>query len=86
MVTTTAEPALRSLTRRVTARVSRDAVLNGALEMARAAAQEVAERPEDVGEHLGTLLEGERVVSHRFAATMRGYRGWHWTVTVARVR
>lgn len=85
MVTTTAEPALRSLTRRVTARVSRDAVLNGALEMARAAAQEVAERPEDVGEHLGTLLEGERVVSHRFAATMRGYRGWHWTVTVARV-
>lgn len=85
MVTTTAEPATRTATRRVTARVSRDAVLNGALELARAAAQEVAERPEDVGEHLGTLHEDERVVSHRFAATMRGYRGWHWTVTVTRV-
>jgi len=24
-------------------------------------------------------------MSHRFAATMPGYRGWHWTVTLARV-
>jgi len=84
MVTTIA-PATRTPARRVAARSSRDAVLNGAAELARAAAQEVAERPEDVGEHLGTLFEDERVVSHRFAATMRGYRGWHWTVTVARV-
>jgi hypothetical protein len=84
MVTITA-PATRTPTRRVAARSSRDAVLNGAAELARAAAQEVAERPEDVGEHLGTLFEDERVVSHRFAATMRGYRGWHWTVTVTRV-
>ena len=84
MVTTIA-PATRTPTRRVVARSSRDAVLNGAAELARAAAQEVAERPDDVGEHLGTLFEDERVVSHRFAATMRGYRGWHWTVTVTRV-
>ena len=84
MVTITA-PATRTPTRRVAARSSRDAVLNGAAELARAAAQEVAERPDDVGEHLGTLFEDERVVSHRFAATMRGYRGWHWTVTVTRV-
>jgi hypothetical protein len=84
MVTTIA-PATRTPTRRVAARSSRDAVLNGAAELARAAAQEVAERPNDVGEHLGTLFEDERVVSHRFAATMRGYRGWHWTVTVTRV-
>lgn len=84
MVTTIA-PAIRTLTRRIAARSSRDAVLNGAAELARAAAQEVAERPEDVGEHLGTFFEDERVVSHRFNATMRGYRGWHWTVTVTRV-
>ncbi|MEV0892130.1 DUF3027 domain-containing protein [Promicromonospora sp. NPDC050262] len=84
MVTITA-PATRTPIRRVAARSSRDAVLNGAADLARAAAQEVAERPEDVGEHLGTLFEDERVVSHRFAATMRGYRGWHWTVTVTRV-
>jgi len=84
MVTITA-PAARTPFRRLTARSSRDAVLNGAAELARAAAQEVAERPEDVGEHLDTLFEDERVVSHRFAATMRGYRGWHWTVTVTRV-
>ncbi|MFD6446216.1 DUF3027 domain-containing protein [Promicromonospora sp. NPDC060204] len=84
MVTITA-PATRTPTRRVAARSSRDAVLNGAAELARAAAQEVAERPDDVGEHLGTFFEDERVVSHRFAATMRGYRGWHWTVTVTRV-
>ncbi|WP_369369917.1 DUF3027 domain-containing protein [Promicromonospora sp. Populi] len=84
MVTTIAPAALTSI-RRVIARSSRDAVLNGAAELARAAAQEVAERPEDVGEHLGTLFEDERVVSHRFAAAMRGYRGWHWTVTVTRV-
>lgn len=84
MVTTIA-PATRTPARRVAARSSRDAVLNGAAELARAAAQEVAERPDDVGEHLGTLFEDERVVSHRFAATMRGYRGWHWTVTVTRV-
>lgn len=84
MVTTIA-PAARTPTRRVAARSSRDAVLNGAAELARAAAQEVAERPDDVGEHLGTFFEDERVASHRFAATMRGYRGWRWTVTVTRV-
>ncbi|GLY57821.1 MAG: DUF3027 domain-containing protein [Cellulosimicrobium funkei] len=71
--------------RGVSARAARDAVLTGAVELARAAAQEVAESPEDVGEHLGTVAEADRLISHRFACTMRGYRGWHWTVTLARV-
>jgi len=62
-----------------------DAVLVGAVELARAAAEEAAARPSDVGEHLGTVVEEERVVSHRFAAAAAGYRGWHWTVTLARV-
>jgi hypothetical protein len=38
-----------------------------------------------VGEHLGVVVEGERLFSHRFATTAPGYRGWHWSVTVARV-
>jgi len=71
--------------RGVSARAARDAVLTGAVELARAAAEEVAESPQDVGEHLGTVAEAERLISHRFACTMRGYRGWHWTVTLARV-
>jgi hypothetical protein len=38
----------------------------------------------DVGDYLGHVVEGERLVSHLFAATRRGYVGWHWSVTVAR--
>ncbi|MFV2145200.1 DUF3027 domain-containing protein [Isoptericola sp. G70] len=71
--------------RRVSSRAKNDAVLLGAVEQARAAALDVASSPDDVGEHLGTHAEGERLMSHRFAAGMKGYRGWHWTVTLARV-
>lgn len=38
----------------------------------------------DVGEHLGHAGEDERVVTHFFACTRMGYRGWRWAVTVAR--
>ena len=38
----------------------------------------------DVGEHLGAVAEGERVVTHQFACSRKGYVGWHWSVTVAR--
>ena len=38
----------------------------------------------DVGDHLGHLVEGERVVTHQFACTRKGYAGWQWSVTVAR--
>lgn len=38
----------------------------------------------DVGDHLGTHVEGERVVSHLFSCTRKGYAGWRWSVTVAR--
>ena len=40
--------------------------------------------PRDVGEHLGHDVEGERVVTHRFACTRKGYVGWHWCVTLVR--
>ncbi|QNN54846.1 DUF3027 domain-containing protein [Nocardioides mesophilus] len=39
---------------------------------------------QDVGEHLGEIAEDERVVTHLFACTRVGYRGWRWAVTVAR--
>ncbi|GEP36513.1 hypothetical protein NPS01_01760 [Nocardioides psychrotolerans] len=40
--------------------------------------------PVDVGEHLGSQTEGERVVTHLFACERKGYVGWRWSVTVAR--
>lgn len=67
------------------ATATKDAVLGSAVELARAAAEEIAESPSDVGEHLGVVVEGERLLSHRFACAARGYGGWEWTVTVARV-
>ena len=61
-----------------------DAVLVGAVDIARAAAEEIA-APGQVGEHLGADAEGERLVTHRFACLDPAYQGWHWAVTVARV-
>ncbi|MET9255710.1 DUF3027 domain-containing protein [Streptomyces sp. NPDC003717] len=54
-----------------------------AVDLARAAAEEAA-APGVVGEHTGLLSEGDRVVTHYFAAKELGYRGWRWAVTVAR--
>ncbi|WP_437178938.1 DUF3027 domain-containing protein [Kineococcus endophyticus] len=60
-----------------------DAAAAGAVDLARAAAEEVADEG-TVGEHLGTVPEGDRIVSHTFACLLPGYRGWRWTVTVTR--
>ncbi|MGD9959144.1 DUF3027 domain-containing protein [Nocardioides sp.] len=60
-----------------------DATLTKAVEVAHAALLEQAS-PDQVGEHLGCVAEGERVVTHLFACTMPGYRGWRWSVTVTR--
>jgi hypothetical protein len=60
-----------------------DAVLASAVELARDAAVEVG--GDSVGEHLGVRAEGDRIATHAFAATLPGYVGWHWAVTVARV-
>lgn len=64
---------------------SKEPVLTGAVELARAAAVEIAEQPEHVGDHLGYTIDEDRLVSHRFACTAKGYRGWVWTVTLSRV-
>lgn len=59
-----------------------DAVLGAAVDLAHAAAKEVGGA--DVGEHLGSITDAERVVTHLFAATLTGYTGWNWAVTLTR--
>lgn len=59
-------------------------MLTGAIEVARAAAGEVGE-PGTVGEHLGVVLEAERVATHFFACEATAYPGWRWAVTLSRV-
>ena len=60
-----------------------DAVCLAAVELAREAAVEAA-GVMGVGDHLGAQAEDDRVVSHFFACPHPGYRGWRWSVTVAR--
>jgi hypothetical protein len=59
-----------------------DAVAAAASDLARAAAIDVG--GEHVGEWLSVVPDGERLVVHRFAATLPGYVGWYWAVSIAR--
>jgi hypothetical protein len=59
-----------------------DAVLAAAVDRAQVAAVEVG--GDAVGEHLGLRADDELVVTHAFAATLPGYGGWHWAVSLAR--
>jgi hypothetical protein len=59
-----------------------DAVLAAAVETARAAAIEVG--GDSVGQHLVAVGQAPRIVTHAFAATLPGYTGWYWAVTLAR--
>jgi hypothetical protein len=61
-----------------------DSALVAAAELARAALLEDVDDAADVGEHLGAVAEGERVVTHLFACERKGYVGWRWSVTVTR--
>ena len=54
-----------------------------AVDLARTAAEEAA-APGVVGEHVGLIAEGDRVVTHYFECKELGYRGWRWAATVAR--
>jgi hypothetical protein len=57
-------------------------VLAGAVELARASAQEEA-GDEVVGTHVGVFAEDSSAATHLFEASNPGYRGWRWAVTVA---
>lgn len=61
-----------------------DATLTGAVDVARAAAEEIAD-PGAVGPHVGVRMEAERLATHLFDCTAPAYRGWTWAVTVTRV-
>lgn len=59
-----------------------DAALAAAVELAHGSALEVGGA--SVGEHLAAVAGAERLVTHAFAATLPGYAGWYWAVTLAR--
>lgn len=64
-------------------KLTKEPLLAGAIAQARAALLEVT--PEkNVGAHAGLVQEAERLVTHAFTCLMPGYRGWYWTVTLAR--
>lgn len=61
-----------------------DDVLLAAAAQARDALKEIT--PEaTIGAPAGHIVEGEHVLSLLFECTMRGYPGWHWTVTLSRI-
>ncbi|MGH3097664.1 MAG: DUF3027 domain-containing protein [Streptosporangiales bacterium] len=66
------------------ARLVLDATCAAAVEAARAAARDAAVSPDSVGEHLEVCAEGDRVATHAFACLDLAYRGWRWSITVAR--
>lgn len=61
-----------------------DSACADAVDLARAAAFETATAEMAVGDHLAVVPEGDRVATHHFACGHPGYRGWVWSVTVAR--
>lgn len=63
--------------------VKPDTTLTAAVDVARAAALDIAEAG-SVGEHLQVVMDGERLATHYFECTHPAYRGWRWAVTVAR--
>jgi hypothetical protein len=64
-------------------RTKPDTATVAAVDVARAALIEEVDAA-DVGEYLGHLVEGERVVTHQFACERPGYVGWRWSVTLTR--
>ncbi len=56
-------------------------ILADAVDLARRALLEL--EPSAVGAHLGVIAEDESAATHRFEATLPGYRGWQWAVVVA---
>ncbi len=79
------EPSRNGRTKSARVRAPKtDTVLSGAVDLARKSAQAVA-HPRHVGEHLGFVMDGERLGTHFFASQDTGYRGWAWAVTLARV-
>jgi Protein of unknown function (DUF3027) len=66
--------------------VKLDATCAAAVEVARAALAETdLDEGANIGQHLGVVAEGERLVTHLFECLLVGYQGWRYTATVTRV-
>jgi hypothetical protein len=63
--------------------VKADRTLLDAVELARDAAVTIAE-PGTVGAPEDAVMQGERLATHHFTCTSPAYRGWRWSVTLAR--
>ncbi|TJY67501.1 DUF3027 domain-containing protein [Arthrobacter sp. CAU 1506] len=61
-----------------------DLVLAAAVDRAREGVLDIAP-PEQIGAHVGSVADGDRLVTHRFEAKLAGYAGWQWYATLARV-
>jgi hypothetical protein len=63
-----------------------DELLADAVQEARTALTSEAGLAEDgqVGEHVGAVADDDRLVTHRFTASLPGYGGWEWFATLAR--
>lgn len=61
----------------------RDAVLAASQDAAREAAVVIAE-PGTVGEHVGFVMDEDRVGTHYFDCTAAAYPGWRWAITLTR--
>lgn len=61
-----------------------DVILFGEQDLARKAAEGIAER-NTVGEHVSAVMNGERLATHFFVCTATAYPGWRWAITLARV-
>jgi hypothetical protein len=60
-----------------------DVVLRDARDLARDAITDDV-GPTIVGDHVGFVMEGERIGTHSFACTDPAYVGWRWAATVSR--
>ncbi len=54
-----------------------------AIDLARAGAEQDV-GPDQVGDHVGLQVEGDRIVTHLFTCLSPAYVGWRWAVTVTR--
>ena len=68
----------------MTRKAKLDDFLAQAVDVARDRLLEVVEA-DQLGEHLSATADGERLVTHRFAAEVAGYDGWVWFISLARV-
>jgi hypothetical protein len=66
------------------AAVKPDPTLRAAVDLAREAAESIAESG-TVGDHLGMEMVEDRLATHYFSCIAKAYPGWRWAISVARV-